>query len=169
MKEYVWNTGGINFKDITNQCTFSWATEPTEITGGTFPDSFLDGSHETKLEFYDTHTGAGVVAQLLISLPKACHFIILDDIGVGAQIGDDGDAAREVRADISILSERDASASNRHRLTAVTTNFSKRLRRFYQSFLQDYGDNGKLLFYSNTAGSYAWEIFNIRIIEIVGI
>ena len=120
---------GISLKDITNQCTFSWYAEPTEITGGTFPDSFLDGSHETKLEFYDTHTGAGVVAQLLISLPKACHFIILDDVGVGAQIGDDGDAAREIRADISILSERNASSWNEYRRTAGDSNFSRRLRR----------------------------------------
>ena len=161
--------GGIELRDITKQCTFSWSTAPTSVTAGTFPDSFIDVSHSTNLEFYCTHSGAGTQAQLQVSLPRTCRFVIFDDCGVGAQIGGYGDARREIYADIAVQAERNASVTNTYRRVAADTVFSQRLRKYSQGIPQDYGDVARLMFYSATAGDYAWEIFSIRIIEIVGV
>lgn len=161
--------GSPKFRDITKQCTFSWKTAPTAITAGTFPDSFIDGNHETKLEFYGTYSGATSQAQLTISLPKICQFMLFDNCGVGAQIGDYNSAYREVKADTGIASERSITVWNSYRKTASASGFSTRMRRPYQGFLQDYGDTCRLIFYSNTAGDYAFEIYSIKILELVGV
>ena len=168
MKNGKWNTGGVKLKDITAQCTFSWDTAPTSITAGTFPDSFLDKNPETKLEFYSTYSGANTQATLYIDLPKICFFALLGDVGLGAQIGGDGDAVRELYATQGL------SAQNidqwvfwkRSRLTNI---FSERLLRYKSGLLVDYGDRSILQWYSNTSGSFAFEIFNIRILEFVGL
>ena len=164
-----WNTGGIILKDITKQCTFSWAVAPTSVTAGTFPDSFIDGSHETKLEFYSTYAGSTYQASLDVRLPKACHFMIIDDIGVGAQIGADASSRREVKIDMSFEADRAPFAVGNCWRTKGDTSFSERLSKYYRSFSQEYGDVGRYFFFSNIAGDFAFEIFQIRIIELVGV
>ena len=161
--------GSLKFRDITKQCTFSWSTDPTDITAGTFPDIFLNKDHSTKLEFYSTFSGSGTQAKLQVELPKTCTFVILSDIGVGAQIGADSTATRKVYLDASISSDRLPTAWAEYIRTVATTSMSKRL---YQEILTTpsvYGNIARFLFYSNTAGDFAFEIYTINILEIVGV
>lgn len=164
-----WNTGGIKFRDITAQCTFSWRTAPTQITAGTFPDSFIDGNPETKLEFYDNWTGAGNKTALDITFPKVGAFLVIDDIGVGAQIGGDGSAQRVVKVDLSISADRAPNSVVTYKKTVIDAHFSERFRSAYFGFIQGYGDICRITAYSNTAGDYAFEIYNLRVLEIVGV
>ena len=164
-----WNTGGIKLKDITAQCTFSWLTAPTGITAGTFPDSFIDGNHETKLEFFGTYGGSGSQARLRGTLPKVCFCMLLADAGVGAQIGGDSSSKREMKVDTSVLSERYASNVQVFQTSVSEASFSQRFLVSNFGSPQSYGDRIRLDFYSNTAGDYAFEIYNLRVLEIVGV
>lgn len=160
---------GPKFRDITKQCTFSWATAPTAITAGIFPDSFTDGNHETKLEFYGTYAGAGLQARMQISSPKPRNIILMADIASGAQIGGDGDMTRSVFFDTSIYAERYPVFSNKFLETDYSTSFSIRLRNPYNSVPNGYSDTSRIMFHAAGAGDYAWEIYSIRILEIVGV
>jgi len=160
--------GNPNFRDITKQCTFSWEVLPTSITAGAF-DDIIDGNHTTKLEFYSTFAGATSQAQLQFTLPHACTFMVFPDIGVGAQIGADSSAGREVKFDTSLLSERSPSFWNTFLKTYSDTAMSTRFRRIYQGLPSTYGDAGRFIFYSNTAGDFAFEIYTVNILEIVGV
>ena len=160
--------GSPGFKDITKQCTLSWKTAPTSITAGTFPDIILDKNHSTKLEFYSTHSGAGVQTEIGIRTPKASNIIVLADIGVGAQIGGYSSAGRSVYSDLSIFGNRSPNSWNSWMKTASSGVFSQRLRH-YNSIPNNYGNYGRIMFHSDSAGSFAWEIFSITILEICGI
>ena len=160
---------GIAIRDITKKCTFSWLPAPTAITAGTFPDSFLDKNPETKLEFYGTHSGAGSQAQIKILLPKICFFAVLGDIGVGAQIGTDSSAGRQTYLDQGITDDRQISGWQTWKRTQQDISFSTRLLRYHSGLSLEYGNEARLIFYSDTAGDWAFEIFNIRILEFVGL
>jgi len=159
--------GGIKLRDITRQCTFSWQFAPTQITGGTFPDSFIDGDHETKLEFYETYTGADAQVQWRVALPKLCFFMMAVDIGVGAQRGSWGSADRKVYADIRTAGN--ASAWQEFLRVYTSGDFSMRMGQYRNGVPIHYGQHGGLQFWAGTDGEYAFEIFQIRIIEIVGV
>jgi len=159
---------GPRFKDITKQCTFSWGVNPTGITAGTF-DDIIDGNHTTKLEFYGTFSGAVSQAQLQCNLPYPCTFVVFPDMGVGAQIGADASAYREAKCDLSLSSERIPTNWNNFLRTHSSTVMSTRFARSYIGFPSTYGDAFRFIFYSNTAGDFAFEIYTINILELVGI
>ena len=160
---------GIKLRDITAQCTFSWQTAPTQITAGTFPDSFIDGSHETKLEFYGTLSAAGIPARLYIDLPKACMVSVVVDAGVGAQIGGGNSATREIFGDMRIASEANPNGWNSFLKTPGATVFSARFLHPFNGKLEGYTDKIGLTCYVNTAGDWAFEIYSIRVLELVGV
>ena len=154
--------------DITDQCTFSWDTAPTSITAGTFPDSFLDKDPDTKLEFYCHHAGSGAQAKLQIDLPKTCFFFILGDIGLGAQISTYSSAGRSLYATQG-LSTQNINQWIDWKKTRASNSFSERLLRYRSGLTNEYGNQVLLQWYSDTAGDYAFEIFNIRVLEFVGL
>jgi len=159
--------GNPGFRDITDKCTFSWVVAPTSITAGTLSD-ITDKNHTTKLEFYGTYIGSGSQAQLAITAPKTCDLFMIADIGVGAVIGGDNSAGRSVYADISVSSERLPTAWDSWMKTITNGVFSQRLRHF--NFMPNcYGNSIRLIFHSDTAGDYAFEIFSVTILEMCGI
>ncbi|MHC1625563.1 MAG: hypothetical protein ACXQS2_06140 [Methermicoccaceae archaeon] len=157
---------GVPLQDITDQCTFSWDTAPTTIDSGTFPDSFLDKDHTTKLAFTSTYGGSGYQARVAITLPEVCHFLPVMDVGVGAQVGTD-DAIRRVRFD-SYLASEGALVSGAHGFFLNTGKFSRRMLPYY-SREPHYGDRFQFDFYALAAGDYKFEIFSFRLLKMVGL
>jgi len=158
---------GVPLQDITDQCTFSWNTAPTTIDSGTFPDSFLDKDHTTKLAFTSTYGGAGYQAKIFIDLPEACHALLIPDIGAGAQVGTD-DSTRKIYFDFCLASEKNPGSGSVNILLAGSGNYSERLIVKNQPLFR-YGDKMGILFQSSAAGDFKFEIFSIRILKIVGL